>query len=101
RADDLYRKIISKTFQKLNSVAFDLYSIKDITSPFKLMSTNLAIGLASECKFMNESFWMEFVVRACDKNIKIVEVQVQHTKRLNDETVEYKKSKNPRIVVSQ
>src|SRR5438093_253174 len=42
RADDLHRKIISITFQKLNSVTFDLDSIRDITSPFKLMSTGLA-----------------------------------------------------------
>src|SRR5438093_659244 len=56
RADDLHRKIISITFQKLNSVTFDLDSIRDITSPFKLMSTELAKKLASECRFMNESF---------------------------------------------
>ena len=101
RADDLHRKIISKTFQKLNTVAFDLDSIKDITSPFKLMSTNMAKKLASECKFMNESFWTEFVVRACDKNIKIVEVEVTHSRRLMDETVVYKKSKIPKIVINQ
>ena len=101
RADDLHRKIISITFQKLNSVTFDLDSIRDITSPFKLMSTELAKKLASECRFMNESFWMEFVIRACDKNIKIVEVEIHHTKRLKDETVVYKKSKIPRIVINQ
>jgi len=101
RADDLHRKIISKTFQKLNSMVFDLDSIKDITSPFKLMSTELAKKLASECKFMNESFWTEFVVRACNNNIKIVEVEIQHSRRLKDETVVYKKSKIPKIVIKQ
>jgi dolichol-phosphate mannosyltransferase len=101
RADALHRKIISRTFQKLNSIVFDLASLKDITSPFKLMSTNLAKSLASECKFMNESFWTEFVVRACHKNISIVEVEVEHRNRLNDESVVYKKSKIPRIVISQ
>lgn len=101
RADDLHRRLISKTFQKLNSIVFDLDSIKDITSPFKLMSTDLAKSIASDCKYMNESFWTEFVVRACDKNIKIVEVEVQHSKRLTDETVVYKKSKIPKIVINQ
>ena len=70
RSDDFHRKIISKTFQKLSSIIFDLDSIEDITSPFKLMSTNLAKCVASECKYMNESFWTEFVVRACNKNYK-------------------------------
>jgi putative flippase GtrA len=101
RADALHRKILSKTFKKLNSIVFDLYSVKDITSPFKLMSANLAKSLASECKFMSESFWTEFVVRACHKKVRIVEVGVQHTNRLSDETVVYKKSKIPRIVINQ
>jgi len=101
RADDLHRMVISKTFQKLNSIVFDLDSIKDITSPFKLMSTDLAKSIASDCKYMNESFWTEFVVRACYKNIKIVEVEVQHSKRLTDETVVYKKSKIFKIVINQ
>jgi putative flippase GtrA len=101
RADDLHRKIISKVFQKLNSIAFDLDRIRDITSPFKLMSTDLSKKLASECKFMNESFWTEFVVRACNKNVKIVEVEVQHLRRLKDETVVYKKSKIPKIIIHQ
>jgi putative flippase GtrA len=101
RADDFHRRVISKTFQKINSIVFNLDSIKDITSPFKLMSTDLAKSIASESKYMNESFWTEFVVRACSKNIKIVEVKVQHSKRLKDETVVYKKSKIPRIVINQ
>jgi putative flippase GtrA len=101
RADDFHRRVISKTFQKINSIVFDLDSIKDITSPFKLMSTDLAKSIASECKYMNESFWTEFVVRACSKNIKIVEVKVQHSKRLKDETVVYKKSKIPKITINQ
>jgi putative flippase GtrA len=101
RADDFHRRVISKTFQKINSIVFNLDSIKDITSPFKLMSTDLAKSIASECKYMNESFWTEFVVRACSNYIKIVEVKVQHSKRLKDETVVYKKSKIPRIVLNQ
>jgi len=101
RSDDLHRRVISKTFQKLNSIIFDLDSIEDITSPFKLMSTDLAKCIASECKYMNESFWTEFIVRACNENLKIVEVKVQHSKRLKGETVVYKKSKISKIVINQ
>jgi len=101
RSDDLHRRVISKTFQKINSIIFDLDFIEDITSPFKLMSTDLAKSIASECKYMNESFWTEFIVRACNKNLKIVEVKVQHSKRLKGETVVYKKSKIAKIVINQ
>ena len=101
RGYDFHRRVISKTFQKLSSIVFDLDSIKDITSPFKLMSTDLAKSIASECKYMNECFWTEFVVRACNKKIKIVEVKLQHSKRLDEETVIYKKSKIPKIMINQ
>jgi hypothetical protein len=82
-------------------MVFDLPVMKDITSPFKLMSTSLAKELANDCKFMSESFWTEYTVRACHKNIRIVEVEVQHSNRLNDETVVYKKSKIPKIILRQ
>jgi dolichol-phosphate mannosyltransferase len=101
RADALHRKIISKTFQKLNGVMFDLPPIEDMTSPFKLMKTNLAKCIASECKFMKESFWTEFIVRAIHKKIRIVEVPVQHVNRVKGETVVYNKSKIPKIVINQ
>ena len=101
RGYDFHRRIISKTFQKLNSIVFDLDSLQDITSPFKLMSTDLAKSIASECKYMNESFWTEFVIRACNKNIKIVEVKLQHSTRLDEETGIYKKSKISKIMINQ
>jgi dolichol-phosphate mannosyltransferase len=102
RSDALHRRIISKTFQRLNSVVFDLAPFKDITSPFKLMSTKLAEEISSKCKFMNESFWTEFIVRAWARgDIRIVEVPVQHANRIKGETVVYKKSKIPRIVINQ
>jgi dolichol-phosphate mannosyltransferase len=101
RADALHRKIISKTFQKLNGVMFDLPQMEDITSPFKLMNSNLAKCIASECKFMKESFWTEFTVRAIHKKIRIVEVPVQHANRVEGETVVYSKSKIPKIVLNQ
>jgi dolichol-phosphate mannosyltransferase len=101
RADDFHRRIISKTFQKLNSIMFDLPPIIDITSPFKLMNSNVAKSIASECKYMQESFWTEFTVRACNKRIRIIEVPVEHMNRLEGESVVYKKSKIPKIVLNQ
>jgi len=101
RSDTSFRKIMSKTFQKLAALMFDLPPMKDITGPFKLMNIDLARNLADECKYMKESFWTEFTIRACNKKIKIVEVPVQHINRLEGETVVYKKSKIPKIVMNQ
>jgi dolichol-phosphate mannosyltransferase len=101
RADSFQRRIISKTFQMLSTIMFDLPPMKDITSPFKMMHSILAKNIASECKFMKESFWTEFIVRAYYRKIRIVEVDVQHVNRLEGETVVYNKSKIPKIVLSQ
>ncbi len=54
RADPFHRKIISKTFQKLNGIMFDLSPMEDITSPYKL-THSLAKRIASECKFMKDA----------------------------------------------
>jgi putative flippase GtrA len=78
-----YFDIFSKTFQKIISILFDLDTINDITSPFKLMCTVLAKDLCSECNLKNENFWIEFVARASEKNIRIVEVEVESTKYKN------------------
>ena len=101
RADPFHRKIMSKTFQKLNGIVFDLPPLEDITSPFKLMHSKLAKTISSQCKFMKESFWAEFIVRASHMNIRIVEVPVQHISRVQGESVVYRKSKIPKIVISQ
>ena len=74
RADAFHRRIISKTFQKLNGIIFDLPPLEDITSPFKLMDSDLAKSLASECKYMSEGFWTEFIVRAIDKKISVIKI---------------------------
>ena len=101
RFDSFHRRIISKTFQKLNGIIFDLSYIKDITSPFKLVHSNLAKSIAAECKYMSESFWTEFIVRAASMKVKIIEVPVEHSNRAQGETVVYKKSKIPKIVLNQ
>jgi dolichol-phosphate mannosyltransferase len=101
RSDDLHRRIISKTFQKLNKVIFDLPPLIDITSPFKLMSSELAKKIADECIYMKESFWTEYTIRALHNNVKLVEVPVSHRRRYEGETVVYKKSKIPKIVINQ
>lgn len=101
RSDATHRIIMSKIFQKLCSTIFDLPPIKDITSSFKLMNTEIAKSLSSQCKYMKESFWSEFIIRAVHNNVKIIELPVEHTKRQYGETVVYKKTKIVKIAINQ
>jgi len=57
--------------------------------------------VANEFKYMNESFWTEFTVRALQKGCNIVEIPVSHKVRLGGSTRVYKLSKIPKIASSQ
>jgi len=101
RADSLQRRVMSKTFQFMAKKLFDLPDFKDITAPFKLMKTEVAKDIASECKYMRESFWTEFTIRAYKKGFKIGEIPVTHRFRLSGSTRVYKPWKIPKIAASQ
>lgn len=101
RADALHRKVMSKTFQFLSRELFSLPSFKDITAPFKLMKTDVAKTVATECKYMRESFWTEFTIRAYKMGLRIGEIPVNHRPRLDGSTRVYKLSKIPKIALSQ
>jgi glycosyltransferase involved in cell wall biosynthesis len=101
RADPLHRKIMSRTFQFMARKVFNLPDFKDITAPFKLMRAEVAKEIAGECKYMRESFWTEFTIRAYKKGYRIGEVPVTHRPRLDGTTRVYKPWKIPRIAITQ
>jgi glycosyltransferase involved in cell wall biosynthesis len=102
RADAFHRKAMSKIFQMMVRRAFNLPKLMDITAPFKLMRTKVAREVASECQYMNESFWSEFVVRAYAKGFSIKEVPINHKNRAdNSSTRVYKPWKIPKIACNQ
>jgi glycosyltransferase involved in cell wall biosynthesis len=102
RADALYRKIMSKIFQWRIKSAFNLPNLLDITAPFKLMKTEVAIEIAEKCKYMSESFWNEFSVRAHVSGFSIGETIVAHRSRAdNSATRVYKPWKIPKIALAQ
>lgn len=105
RADALHRKVMSKVFQWMVKGVFKLPNFHDITAPYKLMRSDVAKLLANEWKYMEESFWTEFTVRAYRKGLKIAEVPVSHRGRTGNPnpspTRVYKLSKIPKIVLSQ
>lgn len=102
RADSLYRRIMSQVFQLRIRRAFNLPNFKDITAPFKLMKTEVAIQIAEECKYMSESFWNEFTVRAHVSGFSIRETPVSHRIRADKSATRvYKPWKIPKIALAQ
>jgi glycosyltransferase involved in cell wall biosynthesis len=101
RADASYRKVMSGAFQFIAKRLFGLSDSKDATAPFKLMKTKVARAVAEDCRYMRESFWTEFTIRACKKGFKIGEVPVVHRPRLGGSTRVYKPWKIPMIGMSQ
>jgi len=102
RADAFHRKLMSAVFQWMAKTLFKLPSFHDVTGPYKLMRTEVAKEVAKEFKYMKESFWTEFTIRACRKGFKVAEVPVNHRNRLGEgSTRVYKLSKIPTIALSQ
>jgi glycosyltransferase involved in cell wall biosynthesis len=101
RADTRFRKIMSGTFQSFAKILFGLRGIADITAPYRLVKKDLAVKVTDQVKYMRESFWTEFTIRAAGYGAKIKEVPVEHRLRLSGDTVVYKASKIPKIVYSQ
>ena len=102
RADAFHRKLMSAVFQWMAKTLFKLPSFHDITGPYKLMRTEIAKEIAKEFKYMKESFWIEFTIRACGKHFKILEIPVNHRDRVDGgSTRVYKLSKVPNIALSQ
>jgi len=102
RADALYRKIMSKLFQLRIKSTFNLPNLMDITAPFKLMKTEVAIEIAEKCRYMSESFWNEFTVRAHVGGFSIGETPVTHRSRADKSATRvYKPWKIPKIALAQ
>ena len=102
RADSLYRRVMSQVFQLRIKSAFNLPNFLDITAPFKLMKTEVAIEIAEKCKYMSESFWNEFSVRAHVSGFSIGETPVMHRQRADKSATRvYKPWKIPKIALAQ
>jgi glycosyltransferase involved in cell wall biosynthesis len=101
RADSVNRKFMSQVFQMMNRSLLRLPKFRDVTSPYKLMKSDLAKRVTGGFKYMNESFWTEFTVRAVQEGCSIVETPVNHRIRANGGTRVYKVSKIPKIVLAQ
>ena len=101
RADASHRRLMSTVFRWMTTTLFKLPLFHDITAPFKLMQTKVAQEVANDCRYMRDSFWTEFTVRAHKKGFNITEVSVNHRRRTNGLTRVYHPDKLMNIVLSQ
>ncbi len=101
RADGFHRKLMSGVFQWIARVLFKLPRFHDMTAPYRLMRSDVAREIAKEFRYMRESFWTEFTIRACQNGFRIAEVPVTHRQRLQGDTNVYKPNKLFGIVISQ
>jgi glycosyltransferase involved in cell wall biosynthesis len=101
RMDAFHRRIMSLVFQCLAKNVFKLPKLRDVTAPYRLVRTDVARKIASECTFMNESFWTEFTIIGYKKGYSMIEVPATHKLRVGGTTRVYKPSKIPKIVISQ
>lgn len=101
RADTAFRKAMSRTFQIFSRAFFGVKGLFDVTAPYRLVKRSIALQITNQVKYMRESFWTEFTIRAIKAGAKIKEVPVRHRLRLSGDTVVYKPTKLPKIVFSQ
>jgi glycosyltransferase involved in cell wall biosynthesis len=101
RAEPFYRVILSKG---LHVIERSLFNIKyyDITSAFRLMDPKVAKQIASEVKFSNYNFWLEFTARASKKKVSTDTIQVSYREREGGgSTKVYQIGKIPKIVSNE
>ena len=101
RADPFHRKLMSKTFQTMATILFQLYSLRDLTAPSRLMRSDVAKSVAHECRYMKESFWTELTIRAHENGYTIKEIPINHRNRVGGSTNVYLPFKIPKIVLDQ
>lgn len=101
RQDLFYRKILSGGFQGIIKILFGGMAFHDLSCPYMLIKDDVIHTTISEVKHLKYSCWPEFIVRAYRKGYNIIEVPIDHRKRLAGETQVYKPTKLLKIMVSQ
>jgi hypothetical protein len=92
---------MSQIFQQIAKEIFGLRNLRDITAPYRLVRTDVAKRVASQVKYMRESFWTEFTIRAIKGGARVKEVTVKHKARFNGRSIVYKPSRIPKTVYNQ
>ena len=80
RTEPLYRSLPSKFLRRLEGLLFNP-GVKDVTSAFRLMRTEVAQTVARAIRYSPYNFWLEFTARASSMGYRQVEVPVSYRVR--------------------
>ncbi|MGQ9460015.1 MAG: glycosyltransferase family 2 protein [Candidatus Bathyarchaeaceae archaeon] len=100
RADPLHRIVLSKVFHTMTRALFKL-PLHDPDCGYRIIKKKVIDSVVEEVKYLEYSFWSEFTIRAFKKGFKLLEVPIQHRRRLSGNTKLYTLTKLPKIIVLQ
>ena len=100
RNDSTVRKMMSASFKFVYELLFNT-NLKDPSCPYFVTSSqNLAKILNTpSLGILKQGFWWEFYARAKSLDIENIQVDINHRKRAAGNTVVYRPTKLPRIVI--
>jgi len=100
RNDSSVRKLMSFAFKTVYEILFNT-KLKDPSCPYFVTSLNNLTKILEtpNMGILKQGFWWEFYARAKSIGIEYVQVDINHRKRVAGNTVVYRPTKLPRIVV--
>ena len=98
RADKMERIIYSSLFKRLFLLIFPT-KIHDPSAPYVLYKKNDIQPYLTYLSYLREGFWWGFVGLCVKKKITLLELEIQHQKRLDGETQVYQINKIPSIAL--
>lgn len=100
RVDPPHRIFLSKVFHTMVRALFKL-PLHDPDCGYRIINKRVIDSVVEEVKFLEYSFWTEFTIRAFKKGFKLLEIPIQHRRRLSGDTKLYTPSKLLKIIVFQ
>lgn len=100
RVDPPHRIFLSKVFHTMVRALFKL-PLHDPDCGYRIIKKRVIDSVVEEVKFLEYSFWTEFTIRAFKEGFKLLEIPIQHRRRLSGGTKLYTPSKLLKIIVFQ
>lgn len=98
RKDGFFRLFISKLFKILHSVLFNC-KLNDPSCPYVLFKKENFNRIKDKLDYMREGFWWGFTASCLLQNFDLIEININHKKRIDGNTNVYKLHKIPIIAL--
>ena len=98
RKDGFGRSIISKSFKTYHKMLFK-NNLSDPSCPYVLFKKKNFKLIKDKLHYMQEGFWWGFIGSCLLNKIKILEIEINHRKRIDGDTNVYKINRLPMIAV--